>query len=272
MPELPEVETIVNGIKQFTENQTIKSCKVRVEKLRWKLDKRLDKKIINSKILGVKRRAKYIIIQTNKNYIIFHLGMTGSLRISKENKKNEKHNHIIFKLSNGFHLLFYDVRKFGMIFVTQEDPEKSHELLTRLGVEPLTKEFNQNFLFKLTRGKKVNVKSLIMNANYVVGVGNIYANESLFLSGILPTRIASKLSKDDCKILVQSIKNVLRKAIRKGGSSIKDYIDADGKEGYFQYDFKVYSRAGEPCYNCSNTILKITINQRASYLCSNCQK
>ncbi len=272
MPELPEVQTTIDGIKPFLINKKILSCKVSVKKLRWNIQKNLCKDLLNLKIINVSRRAKYIIISGEKFFLTIHLGMTGTLRIANKHDETKKHDHFKILLNSGKQLRFNDPRKFGMIFLSKESPLKENRLFQKLGVEPLNKEFNTKFLYEKTRNRVIPIKNLLMNANIIVGVGNIYASESLFLAGIRPQKVSSKLTMKNCEDLVLSIKKVLRKAIKKGGSSINDYINADGKSGYFQYDFKVYGRTSLPCHNCQSDILQVKINQRSSFYCKNCQK
>jgi formamidopyrimidine-DNA glycosylase len=272
MPELPEVQTTIDGIKPYLLNKKIIACKVSVKKLRWNLQKNLSKKIVNEKIKKISRRGKYIIISGKNFYLTIHLGMTGTLRIEKENNIRKKHDHFEITLSSNLKLRFNDPRKFGMIFYSHESPLLKNRLLKNLGPEPLNNEFNTDYLFSISRNRKIPVKSLIMNANIVVGIGNIYASESLFLSKIKPQKSSKTLTKNNCKDLVASIKKVLKKAIKKGGSSINDYINVDGEKGYFQFDFKVYGRTSLPCHICQSDILQIKINQRSTFYCKNCQK
>ncbi len=272
MPELPEVETTVQGIKSYLLNKTITNCKVLVTNLRWELQKDLSKNIINLKITKVNRRAKYIIISGKNSFLTIHLGMTGTLRIAKKNDVRKKHDHFEIYLNSNLIIIFNDPRKFGMIFHSNACPLLTNRLLMRLGPEPLSKEFDGEYLYQISRNKDVAIKSLLMNSNLVVGIGNIYASECLFLSKIRPQKISKKLSKNNCIDLVKCIKKVLKIAIKKGGSSINDYFNVNGKSGYFQFDFRVYGRELLPCYICENKILKININQRSSFYCKYCQK
>lgn len=272
MPELPEVQTTIDGIRPYLVDKKILNCNISVKKLRWKIDKDICKNLANSKIIDVSRRAKYIIISGREFFLTIHLGMTGTLRIAQENDIKKKHDHFELRLNSGYMLRFNDPRKFGMIFFSKESPLKDNRLFLSLGPEPLSEDFNSDYLFKKSRKRNVAIKNLIMNANIVVGVGNIYASEALFLAKIRPQKISKKLTKKNCEDLSKSVKKVLRRAIKKGGSSINDYINADGKSGYFQYDFKVYGRTSLPCHNCQSDILQIKINQRSSFYCKNCQK
>ena len=272
MPELPEVQTTIDGIRPYIINKKITACKISVKKLRWNLQKDLPKKIINEKIKKISRRGKYIIISGRNFYLTIHLGMTGTLRIEMENDIKKKHDHFEITLNSNLKLIFNDPRKFGMIFYSNKSPLLENRLLKNLGPEPLSNDFNADYLFSISRNRNIAIKSLIMNANIVVGIGNIYASESLFLSKIRPHKVSKKLTKNNCKDLVSSIKKVLKKAIKKGGSSINDYINADGEKGYFQFDFKVYGRTSLPCHICQSDILQIKINQRSTFYCKNCQK
>ena len=272
MPELPEVQTTVDGIRPYLLNKIITACNVSVNKLRWDLENDLPGKIVNVKITKISRRGKYIIISGKDCYLTIHLGMTGTLRIAKTKDSIRKHDHFEIQLSSNKILRFNDPRKFGMIFFSHDSPLVSNRLLLKLGPEPLNDEFNADYLYSASRNRNVPIKSFLMNSNIVVGIGNIYASEALFLSKIKPQKISKKLTKHDCLILVDSIKDILKRAIKKGGSSISDYINVDGKTGYFQYDFKVYGRASQPCHTCQSDILQIKINQRSSFYCKNCQK
>lgn len=272
MPELPEVQTIVDGIEPYLLNNKITKCNLYVRKLRWELQNDMQDIITGSIIYSVSRRAKYIIISTDKLYLTIHLGMTGTLRIAKKNDIRKKHDHFEIYLSSNLILRFNDPRKFGMIFFSKDSPIISNKLLNNLGPEPLDKAFNWKYLYSISRNRNIAIKSLIMNSKIVVGIGNIYASEALFLSKIRPQKISKKLSKKNCEDIVSSIKKVLRRAIKKGGSTINDYINVDGKKGYFQYDFKVYGRTKEPCHICQSDILQIKINQRSSFYCKKCQK
>ena len=272
MPELPEVQTTIDGITPFLLDEKILRCNVSVKKLRWDIQKNICKDLVNLKIRDVSRRAKYIIISGEKFFLTIHLGMTGTLRIANKQDKVKKHDHFEILLSSGNKLRFNDPRKFGMIFLSKDSPLETNRLFLKLGVEPLNKEFNSKFLYEKTRKRSIPIKTLLMNASIIVGVGNIYASESLFLAGIRPQKVSNKLTKRNCEDLVISIKKVLRKAIKKGGSTINDYINANGKTGYFQYDFKVYGRTSLPCHNCQSDILQVKISQRSSFYCKNCQK
>tara|TARA_B100001758_G_C18411876_1_gene616371 strand:+ start:2761 stop:3579 length:819 start_codon:yes stop_codon:yes gene_type:complete len=272
MPELPEVQTTLNGIKKFILNKRIKKCDVYVKKLRWELQKDLSTRINNAKITDIRRKAKYIILCGENFYLLFHLGMTGTLRIAKKNNELKKHDHFEIEINKKCLLRFNDPRKFGMIYCSHSWKSLSERFFLNIGPEPLSNNFSSEYLFSISRNKNVAIKTLLMNAKNVAGIGNIYASEALFVAKIRPQKKSKKLSKNNCKNLVRAIKSVLKKAIEKGGSSINDYINADGRSGYFQYDFKVYGRTSLPCHICQSNILQIKINQRSSFYCRNCQK
>ena len=245
MPELPEVETTCRGITPFAKGQRIDKIIVRQEKLRWPVDKDINKKLSGLKINNISRRAKYLLLETNKGSLMIHLGMSGSLKIVEQSPP-EKHDHVDICLSNGKIIRFNDPRRFGSVLFNQQGEQ--HSLLSKLGVEPLTNEFNTSYLHKKAKGKKIAIKAFIMNNHIVVGVGNIYAQESLFSSGIHPKRAAGDISLKRMALLVVTIKNVLSDAIEAGGSSLKDFTGADGKPGYFQQTLNVYGRHQEPCF------------------------
>lgn len=270
MPELPEVETTRRGISPHIKNQTIKQIKIRNKNLRWPVPRGLSAKLTGHKIKTVKRRAKYLLLSTDVGTIIIHLGMSGSLRIVHEDTRAEKHDHVDILFKNKKILRLRDPRRFGSVLFTDKPPEE-HKLLKDLGLEPLSEEFNGSYLFKISRKRKVAVKTLIMNSKLVVGVGNIYASEALFLAGILPQKLANKLTKTECKKLASSIKRVLKAAIKAGGTSLRDFTRSDGMPGYFSLSLKVYDRKGEPCAKCGNLIKSKVIGQRSTYYCSHCQ-
>lgn len=271
MPELPEVETTVRGIENHLIGKTIKKVILRTDKLRWPIPKILIKQLKNQSINSVERRAKYIFINTNNGTIIIHLGMTGSLRVIDTKTPVQKHEHVDIKLNNGKVLRYKDARKFGCVLWTDNDPHQ-HELITRLGPEPLSKDFNADYLFTSTRGRTSAIKTHIMNQAIVVGIGNIYASEALFKAGIHPTKAAHRVSKEKLKLLVKTSKQTLKAAIKQGGTTLQDYINADGAPGYFAIKLKVYGREGEPCTVCDKPIKAKVIGQRNSFYCTNCQK
>ena len=271
MPELPEVETTCNGIATHLINKTVAKVVIRQPKLRWPIPARLKKDLPGNKITSIKRRAKYILIETNAGTLIIHLGMSGSLRVLKADTPFDKHDHFDLVLKNGQCLRLHDPRRFGAVLWTTK-PVLEHKLLCKLGPEPLSDQFTAENLFKLSRKRKVSIKQFIMNAHIVVGVGNIYASEALFLAGIHPRKTTGNISFPRFKQLVNSIQKVLTAAIKQGGTTLKDFTQSDGKPGYFQQQLNVYGRAGEPCPVCGKAISHCVLGQRATYYCTQCQK
>lgn len=271
MPELPEVETSLRGVEPYLQGQTIKQIITRTPKLRWAISPELTK-MAGVKILHLSRRAKYLIIHTERGDILVHLGMSGSLGIlnERDDKPISKHDHVDLITQSGTILRYNDPRKFGAwLWVEQA---KECELIQKLGPEPLSDTFTSGYLFEKSRKKTVAVKNFIMNNDIVVGVGNIYACESLFLAGIHPDLAAQNLTKKQCERLVKVIKEVLTKAIIQGGTTLKDFIQPDGKPGYFAQTLQVYGRKNEPCNDCGTLIEAKVIGQRNSYFCPHCQQ
>ena len=271
MPELPEVETTCRGITPHIKNNIITDVIVRNRNLRWPIPNGLKTKLKNQKILSVSRRAKYLLIETEIGTLILHLGMSGSLRIIPTNDIIEKHDHFELQFKNGICLRLRDPRRFGAVLWTKDDPN-THKLLINLGPEPLDKEFNAEHLFQKSRKRKTTIKQFIMDSKIVVGVGNIYASESLFLAGINPKRRSGKITKQNSQDLTAAIRKILHQAIKQGGTTLKDFTSSNGKPGYFQQKLKVYNRANEACVKCNKPIKQITLGQRSTFYCSNCQK
>lgn len=271
MPELPEVETSLRGISPYLIGQTINQLIIRQTKLRWLVSPELNA-MQGAKITAIDRRAKYLIIRTDKGDIIVHLGMSGSLGIlTKQNTQGAgKHDHIDLITENGTILRYNDPRKFGAWLWAKRAEEL--EIIQRLGVEPLSAYFNGEHLYQLSRNKTVAVKNFIMNNAVVVGVGNIYASESLFMAGIHPELAAQNLTQRQCERLATVIKEVLSKSIIQGGTTLKDFIQPDGKPGYFAQVLQVYGRKGEECRDCGSEIQTKIIGQRNSFFCPQCQK
>ncbi|HHW7507554.1 TPA: bifunctional DNA-formamidopyrimidine glycosylase/DNA-(apurinic or apyrimidinic site) lyase [Mannheimia haemolytica] len=271
MPELPEVETSVRGVSPYLVGQTIEQIIVRQPKLRWAVSPELSQ-MAGAKITAVERRAKYLIIRTDKGDILVHLGMSGSLGILSQtaNTAFGKHDHIDLVTTNGTILRYNDPRKFGC-WLWAEQAEK-HELVAKLGPEPLSEAFTSGYLFAKSRKKTTACKQFIMNNDIVVGVGNIYACESLFMAGIHPELAAQNLTEKQCERLVKVIKEVLTKAIIQGGTTLKDFIQPDGKPGYFAQVLQVYGRKGETCNDCGKPIETKVIGQRNTYFCPKCQR
>ncbi|GAB1269701.1 bifunctional DNA-formamidopyrimidine glycosylase/DNA-(apurinic or apyrimidinic site) lyase [Aurantivibrio infirmus] len=270
MPELPEVETTLRGIAPHIVGKSIKNAVVRCEKLRWPIPQDLPEILRKRKVLAVERRGKYLIIKFNHGALILHLGMSGNLRIVSKRSAAKKHDHVDWELNSGQILRFTDPRRFGAVLWTTDSAE-NHKLLSTLGPEPLSEDFNGELLFQQSRKRKVSIKSFIMDSHIVVGVGNIYANEALFLSGIRPSKPAGKVSRAKHALLSEQIKEVLGKAISAGGTTLKDFVGSDGKPGYFKQQLFVYGRAGQACVICEQTLKEIRISQRSTVYCSHCQ-
>ena len=275
MPELPEVQTVVNGIKSKINKHKILRFKKYISKLRYPIQKNLSSKVESSTVTTVFRRAKYIIINlSNNRSLVIHLGMSGRIIIVKNNKKKFKHTHFSILFNKNLVFQFIDPRRFGYIFVTETASLERHRFFVNLGVEPLIRQFNDRYLLNVTKNKKSPIKNIIMNQKYIVGVGNIYASEALFMSGIHPFRLGKDITKRDCVKLVRAIKSVLKKSIKLGGSSINDHTMVSGKMGYFQNKLYVYGKEGSKCAkrSCQSPIIRIVIAQRSSFYCSECQR
>ena len=268
MPELPEVETTVRAINKF-ENQVLKRLVVHNRNLRWKVEKNIESKFKLQEIKKISRRAKYIIIYFKDFSMMIHLGMSGKLRIQKT-KDNyfKKHDHVELIFSNE-KIIFNDPRRFGSLHYAKNYEE--HSLIKCLGIEPLSKSFNKKYLKSLCVKSNLCIKKLIMDQKKIVGVGNIYACESLFIAKINPEKISNTLSINDCERLTKAIKKILLYAIKEGGTTLKDFYSADGSEGYFNLKLSVYGRNEKLCKKCKSEIKKVNIGQRATFYCMNCQ-
>jgi len=271
MPELPEVETTKNGLIPAAENTKVSDLIVRCKALRWPIEKNLSILTKNQPIISIERRGKYLLFRLSNGTIIFHLGMSGHFKVCDKSVPLKKHDHIDIELSNGKILRYNDPRRFGACLWTEGDP-LCHPLLVDIGPEPLSRAFNAGYLLKNCKNKKANIKAVIMNSKVVPGVGNIYASESLFLAKISPLTKACDLTENQASNLVKAIKSVLKKAIKQGGTTLKDFSGTDGKPGYFAQKLKVYGMAGHKCTACNSEIEKIVLQQRATYFCPNCQK
>lgn len=270
MPELPEVETTRRGIAPHVEGKRIVAIDVRQPKLRWLVPDTVQC-ATGHEIIAVRRRAKYLLLDTTEGSIVLHLGMSGRLTVQSANKVVEKHDHLDIVLEDGYCLRLNDPRRFGACLWQGAD-EPALKLFESLGPEPLTDDFDGERLFKLSRGRKVAVKNFIMTNAVVVGVGNIYANEALFMSGIDPRRAAGKVSRARYLQLAENIKTVLAQAIEQGGTTLRDFMGADSKPGYFSIQLKVYGKSGEDCPACGTAIRSLNIGQRNSFYCPKCQK
>lgn len=270
MPELPEVETTRRGIAPFLEGQRVRRVVVRERRLRWPIPEDLDVRLSGQRIERVERRAKYLLIQAEVGTLIAHLGMSGSLRLVECGLPPAKHEHVDIELESGLALRYTDPRRFGAMLWSL-DP-LAHELLLRLGPEPLTDAFDGERLFLLSRKRSMAVKPFIMDNAVVVGVGNIYASEALFAAGIDPRREAGSISRARYLRLGEEIKRILAQAIESGGTTLRDFVGGDGKPGYFQQELLVYGRSGEGCKHCGSGLRELRLGQRASVYCPRCQR
>lgn len=271
MPELPEVETTLRGIKPLVLKQRITKISVRCKSLRWPVSEQIISGLpIGQTVCDLNRRAKYILFTCETGTIILHLGMSGSVRMLSENIPAKKHDHVDIHFANGHYLRFTDPRRFGALLWTNTDPA-THPLIKNIGPEPLGSDFNGDYLWMRSRKRTAPVKSFIMDSHIVAGVGNIYATEALFLAGIHPNKAAGKVSAARYEKLVTAIKDVLSHAIKKGGTTLKDFRKSDGAPGYFSIELQVYGKAGNPCPQCGTKLKLIRIGQRSTTYCTNCQ-
>ncbi|MCO1332861.1 bifunctional DNA-formamidopyrimidine glycosylase/DNA-(apurinic or apyrimidinic site) lyase [Microbulbifer sp. OS29] len=271
MPELPEVETTLRGLRPHLEGRKVRAAQVRQHQLRWPVEPGFTRYIRNARILKLERRAKYLLVHTDKGCAIWHLGMSGSLRLVETGVAPEKHDHIDWRLDSGLKLRYRDPRRFGALLWTVADP-LAHELLSHLGPEPLSEAFDGDYLFASSRKRKLSVKTFIMDGRIVVGVGNIYASESLFQAGIRPDREAGSISRARYQRLAVAIKQILQQAIAQGGTTLRDFIGGDGKPGYFAQQLSVYGRTGEACPSCGRAVRDMVLGQRNTFFCSSCQR
>jgi formamidopyrimidine-DNA glycosylase len=269
MPELPEVETTRRGLEPLIVDRIITSIHIYKKKLRWEIPSHLVSTLKNQTIQRISRRAKYLLVDFSDGQLVMHLGMTGSISVVPDIEPLKKHHHFELKLDNKTSIRFHDPRRFGSILWQKYDDQLS--LLKKLGPEPLSYEFDESSLYDASIGKTKNIKTFIMDSHIVVGVGNIYASESLFLAGISPKREAGKTSKKRYKVLVKCIKDVLLESINNGGTTLNDFSNVNGGSGYFYQILSVYDRKDMPCKRCCGTIKKIVQNQRATYYCPKCQ-
>ncbi len=269
MPELPEVETTVRGISPYLVGQRFDFVRVSQASLRWPVPFELADILTGATCLSVTRRAKYILIETDDRPVLAHLGMSGSFRLVSPNTPLKTHDHVQIGVGE-WELRYHDPRRFGCILWA--DSERAERLLEGLGPEPLSDAFNGAWLHRLAKTRSVAVKSFIMSNPVVVGVGNIYASEALFMSGIRPTRPANQVSLARYNRLAEAIKTVLARSIESGGTTLRDFVNSDGEPGYFQQTLQVYGRAGEPCRVCDRIIRNEVIGGRSSHYCPNCQR
>lgn len=240
-------------------------------RLRWRIKDEISAQVAGQHIRLAGRRAKYLLIGLDSGTLLLHLGMSGSLRVLPANTPRLAHDHIDLVLDSGYTLRFNDPRRFGSLHYTTDDPQE-HPLLAKLAPEPFDPEFNADYLFRITRKRSVAIKQLLMNSRLVVGVGNIYANEALYRARIRPKRQARSLSRAETARLVRAIRAVLTMAIKVGGTTLRDYVGADGNPGYFKQKLYVYERHGKPCRTCKSPVRQLTQGQRSTYYCPTCQK
>lgn len=279
MPELPEVETTRQGLAPQLTQQVIINCTIHNGRLRWPVAPDLPDRLKGGMIQSLQRRGKYLLcaIQhphhtaTRTGTLIIHLGMSGSLRLTSPDEPLKKHDHVEIELSHRQVLRYHDPRRFGALLWTTADPLQ-HPLLRTLGIEPLTDNFSGDWLYQRTRPYRSAIKAFIMNSHHIVGIGNIYANEALFMAQIHPQQAAHALTMTQAHTLSDQIKSVLTRAITQGGTTLRDFINSQGQPGYFQQQLQVYDRAGQPCWRCHQLIQRHFLNQRASYYCPHCQR
>lgn len=270
MPELPEVETTLLGIQPHIQHQMIKACIIRQRQLRWPIPMNMEQQLKGQIIESIERRGKYLIFKVHDGAFMIHLGMSGRLRILQQDVPPAKHDHVDIKFNNHIILRYTDPRRFGAILWISGDVN-SHPLLAKLGIEPFDQDFTGDYLWQRARTRSLPIKSLIMENKTVVGIGNIYATEALFLAKIHPATPANALSLDQMNTLVNEIILVLRHAITQGGTTLKDFLSSDGKPGYFFLKLQAYGRVGLPCVQCSTPLKTMRIGQRSTCYCAHCQ-
>jgi formamidopyrimidine-DNA glycosylase len=271
MPELPEVETTRRGIAPLIEGRRVVGVITRQPRLRWPVPAVLAKRLTGNRIERVARRAKYLLLTIGGGTVIVHLGMSGSLRVLPTDTPAGAHDHVDILFDDHTCLRLRDPRRFGAVLWTDR-PADAHALLAGLGPEPLGPEFTGAYLFRHTRARRRAIRDLLLDSRVVAGVGNIYANEGLFLAGIRPGRAAGRISRPACDRLVAALRDLLARAIEAGGTTLRDFQQADGRPGYFQQTLQVYGRAGAPCPRCASPIRKQALHQRTAYYCPHCQK
>jgi formamidopyrimidine-DNA glycosylase len=270
VPELPEVETARRGIEPHLLRQTVARVVVREPRLRWRVPPALLRELPHQIIRSVSRRAKYLLLGTDQGTAILHLGMSGSLRIVPAGLPPAPHDHVDIVLTNGQCLRLRDPRRFGALLWTRDDPTK-HKLLRDLGPEPLGRDCTGDYLYRASRHRRLALRDFLMNTRVVAGIGNIYANEVAFRAGLRPRRRAGRLTRRDCDRLVIALRKTLEQAIAAGGTTLRDFQNAEGLPGYFQLKLYVYGRAGQPCRRCHTAIRALRMGQRSAFFCPKCQ-
>ena len=273
MPELPEIETLKLSLEPIITSTNIEDVDIKCAKLRYQISPELKLHTANSRIIRLRRLAKYLVLDLDNEYsLIIHLGMSGRLTVRDQDYIFQKHDHIIFYLSNKQYLVFNDARRFGMVDFTETSQLMSHRYFRNLGLEPLSDRFDAPYLYNKLHNKNIVIKKALMDNNIVVGVGNIYASESLFISNIHPNRSCKDLTLLEISKLVAAIKSVLTDAISQGGTTLRDFVDGDNKPGYYKQKLMVYDRMEQQCFDCNDIIIKIKQAGRSTYYCSTCQK
>jgi formamidopyrimidine-DNA glycosylase len=271
LPELPEVENTRRGLAPRVRGRRIVALELYERRLRWPVPARLPAAVRGQRIGAARRRGKYLMLGLTHGTLLLHLGMSGSLRVVPRAAPRAPHDHFDLVLDSGVALRLNDPRRFGSLLYTRGDP-LAHPLLRKLAPEPFASAFDDPYLWRITRGRRLAIKQLLMNSRLVVGVGNIYASEALFRARIRPRRQARGLTRADAARLTRSVRAVLRQAIRAGGTTLRDYRGADGAPGYFRQRLYVYERAGKPCRRCGSPVRAFMQGQRSTYYCPSCQK
>jgi formamidopyrimidine-DNA glycosylase len=271
MPELPEVETTRRGLAPHVERQKVTAVRLYDRRLRWPVPPNLAQQLVGRVFDRIDRRSKYLLFRSGPDTLIIHLGMTGSLRVHRDHPPKGTHDHVDIEFGNGVVLRYHDPRRFGAVLWSPRS-DRVHPLLAKLGPEPFAEEFDAAYLHRATRNRGAAIKLALMDNHLVVGVGNIYANEALFRAGIHPTRPANRIARARCERLVASVRETLTDAIAKGGSTLRDYVDSAGEPGYFQLEYFVYGREGQPCRVCGTTIRGTRLGGRSTTFCQVCQR
>jgi formamidopyrimidine-DNA glycosylase len=270
MPELPEVETTRRGIEPLLVGQRIRALVVRNRRLRWPIPRKLGQQLPGQCIQAVTRRAKYLLLTLERGTLIIHLGMSGSLRVVAAVTAPDKFDHVDMLLENGDCLRLRDPRRFGALLWTARDPAQ-HKLLKHIGLEPFDPVCDGDYLYLAARKRTVAIRDLLLNGRVVAGIGNIYANEALFAAGIRPNRAAGRVSRARCARLIAAVRATLTQAIAGGGTTLRDFQQADGNPGYFRQKLTVYGRVGQPCPRCRRPIRAARLGQRRAFYCPHCQ-
>jgi formamidopyrimidine-DNA glycosylase len=286
MPELPEIEIVKKSLSKIVNKSKITNIRIYNKNLRYKISNSFAKELIGEKILKISRRSKYLIFHFKEKILLVHFGMSGKILLMKGNNTKlfktsfyynlniiKKHNHLYFAFNNGNKLIYNDVRRFGFFKLYNTTKLDQIPFLKKLGLEPFSRKFNMKYFIRFSKKRKINIKSLLMDQRFVSGLGNIYVNEVLFISKIMPLRACNTLNTTEIKKLILNIKKILKLSISKGGSSIKDFKNTQGKSGNFQQFFQVYGHENKICsrISCKGLIENISISNRSSFYCNKCQ-